>query len=125
MKEGASMSLENVKIFYTKLSQDKALQRKLLDLAQTYSSAATGEANSTVRFEQEMLSLAAQQGYSFTHEELKAYGRETQHTGQELSDGELDDVTGGADRIGRSCDTAGGIITYDDGTVSFCGQVGN
>jgi len=22
-------------------------------------------------------------------------------------------------------DTAGGIITYDDGAVSFCGQVGN
>ena len=91
------MSIENVKKFYEAVSQDEALKQKFLELSQKYQGQQMDEAKAMSVMEQEGLPMAAQMGYSFTMDELKAYGEEMKQAkmGCELSDEEMQAVTGG------------------------------
>ena len=91
------MSTENVKKFYEAVSQDKTLKQKFVELSQKYQGQPMDEAKRMSIFEQEALPLAAQRGYSFTMDDLKAYEDEMQQAkmGCELSDSELGAVSGG------------------------------
>jgi len=91
------MSVENVKKFYEAVSQDEALKQKFMELSQKYQGQPMDEAKGMSILEQETLPLAAQMGYSFTLDDLNAYGEEMKQTKMncELSDTELEAVTGG------------------------------
>ena len=91
------MSTENVKKFYEAVSQDEALKLKFTVLAQKFQGQQMDEAKGMAILEQETLPLAAQMGYSFTLDDLNAYGEEMKHAKKncELSDTELEAVTGG------------------------------
>jgi predicted ribosomally synthesized peptide with nif11-like leader len=101
------MSTENVKQFYAAISQDETLRQKFAELSPKYSQEALANGKISEKLEQETLSLAAQQGYSFTADDLKKYGEEMQsaNRGCELSDDELEAVTGG----GNTCDNKVGF----------------
>ena len=92
------MSIENVKKFYEAVSQDEALKQKFLELSQKYQGQQMDEAKAMSVMEQEGLPIAAQMGYSFTMDDLKAFETEMQQAkmGCELSDEEMQAVTGGA-----------------------------
>ena len=120
------MSTENVKKFYEALSQDKEMQQKFTDLNQKYRGQQMDEAKAISVMEQEGLPMAAQMGYSFTMDELKAYGEEMKQTNMncELSDEEMQAVTGGTcfafclfcgatvDESGYGSYTSGGDFCY-------------
>ena len=91
------MSVENVKKFYEALSQDESLKQKFVELSQKYQGQPMSEAKVTSLMEQEALPLAQQMGYSFTMDDLKAYGEEMKQAGinRELNDEEMQAVTGG------------------------------
>ncbi len=91
------MSVENVKKFYEVLAQDKEMQQKFTDLNQKYQGQQMDEAKAMSVMEQEGLPMAAQMGYSFTMDDLKAYGEEMKQANVncELSDEEMQAVTGG------------------------------
>ena len=92
------MSVENVKKFYEAVSKDEVLKRKFVEMSQKYQGQPMDEAKEMSILEQEALPLAAQMGYSFTMDDLKAYGEEMKQAGMnsELSDNELEVVSGGA-----------------------------
>jgi len=91
------MSVENVKKFYEALAQDNEMQQKFTDLNQKYQGQQMDEAKAMSVMAQEGLPMAAQMGYSFTMDELKAFGEEMKQAkmGCELSDEEMQAVTGG------------------------------
>jgi len=91
------MSIENVKKFYEAVSQDESLKQEFTDLNRKYQGQPTDEAKVMSIFEQEALPLAKQMGYSFTMDDLKAYEEEMEQANmnRELSDEELQAVTGG------------------------------
>ena len=91
------MSVENAKKFYEALSQDEAMKQKFVELSQKYQGQQMDEAKAMATMEQEALPLAKQLGYEFSLDELKAYGEEMQQAdmNRELSDSELEAVTGG------------------------------
>ena len=91
------MSVENVKKFYEAVAQDKEMQQKFTDLNQKYQGQPMDEAKAMSVMAQEALPLASQLGYSFTMDELKAYGEEMQQANMnsELSEEEMKAVTGG------------------------------
>ena len=91
------MSTENVKKFYEAISQDEAMKQKFVELSQKYQGQQMDEAKANLLMEQEALPMAAQMGYPFTIDDLKAYGEEMKQTnmGCELSDDELEAVAGG------------------------------
>jgi len=91
------MSVENVKKFYECVAQDEAVKQKFTELAQKYQGEALDADKVAVVFEQEVLPLAAQTGYSFSLDDLKAYGEELKQADmkRELSDEEMQAVTGG------------------------------
>ena len=120
------MSVENVKKFYEAVSQDESVKQKFVELSQKHQGEEMDEAKGMSLMEQEALPLAAQMGYSFTMDDLKAYGVEMQqaNVNRELSDSELEAVTGG----GYFCIYGGGgdgvvcvIIGASDGKYpKFC-----
>ena len=91
------MSVENVKKFYEAISQDETLKQKFVELSKKYQGQPMDEVKGMVITEQEFLPLAAQMGYSFTMDDLKAYGEEMKQANmnRELSDSELEAVVGG------------------------------
>jgi len=91
------MSVENVKKFYEAVSQDESMKQKFMELSQKYQGQQMDEVKAMTFTEQEVLPLAAQMGYSFTMDELKAYGEEMKQAdmNRELSDEEMQAVTGG------------------------------
>jgi len=91
------MSNENVKKFYEAIRQDEALKQKFMELSQKYQGEPMDEAKRMSVFEKEALPLAALISYSFTVDDLKQYEMETQQANmnRELSDEELEAVTGG------------------------------
>ena len=91
------MSTENAKKFYEAVAQDEAMKQKFVELSQKYQGQPMDEAKSISLMEQEALPIAAQMGYSFTMDDLKAYGEEMQQANmnRELSDSELEAVAGG------------------------------
>ena len=58
------MSVENVKKFYTALSQDEALQKEFVELAKKYQGQPMDETKAMSLMEQEVLPVAKQRGYS-------------------------------------------------------------
>ncbi len=121
------MSVENVKKFYTALSQDEALQKEFVELAKKYQGQPMDETKAMSLMEQEVLPVAKQKGYSFSIADVNAYGEEMKHAdlNRELSDLELQAVTGGGTYTGF-CILAGVIThTWDKGqytsfTAAFC-----
>ena len=111
------MSVENVKFFYESVSKDEVLKQKFAILSQKYHGQHMNEAKRISIFEQEALPLAAQMGYSFSMDDLKAYEVEIQQAkmGCELSDEEMQAVVGGAS--GMDCTLVG--FSYG-GTQGFC-----
>ena len=97
LERGDCMSVENVKKFYEAVSKDASLKQKFVELSQKYQGQPMDEAKGMSVFEQEALPLAAQMGYSFTMDELKAYGEEMKQANMncELSDEEMQSVVGG------------------------------
>ena len=93
------MSIANVKKFHEDMAQDQTLKQKFVKLSQKYQGQPLDEANTMAALEQEALALAAQLGYSFTMDDVKACGEEwSQLNGHgALSDEELQAVTGAAD----------------------------
>ena len=91
------MSVENAKKFYEALSQDESLKQKFVELSQKYQGQPMDEANMKLITEEKVLPLAAQMGYSFSMDDLKAYGEDMQQAKMncELSDEELQAVAGG------------------------------
>ena len=91
------MSVENVKKFYEAISQDETLKQKFVELSQKYKGQQMDEAKAMVVTEQELLPMANQMGYSFTMDDLKAYGEEMKQAkmNRELSDEEMQSVVGG------------------------------
>ena len=91
------MSIENVKQFYEAVSQDEALKQKLVELSRKHQGEAIDETKELALIEQEILPMAAQSGYAFSMEDLKAYGEEMKQANMncELSDAEMEAVTGG------------------------------
>ena len=96
------MSVENVKKFYEAVSQDETLKQKFVELSQKYQGQQMDEAKGMSIFEQEALPLASQLGYSFSMDDLKAYGEEMKQAdmNRELSDEEMEAVTGGVKGLG-------------------------
>ncbi|HWR28277.1 MAG TPA: Nif11 family protein [Negativicutes bacterium] len=116
---GIPMSTENVQKFYAAISQDEALKQKFAELSRKYAEESLDDVTVRAMIEQETLSLAAQLGYSFTVDDLKEYGEEMQspNGGYELSDDELEAVTGG----GNTCDKVGfgwGTWTQKEGNYA-------
>jgi predicted ribosomally synthesized peptide with nif11-like leader len=95
------MSVENVKKFYEALSQDEAMKQKFVELSQKYQGQQMDEAQIMAVTEQEVLPLAAQMGYSFTMDDLMAFGKEMKRANMncELSEEEMEAVTGGREVI--------------------------
>ncbi len=116
------MSVENVKKFYEAVAQDEALKQKFVALSQKYLGQPMDEAKVIAIMEQEALPIAKQMGYSFSIEELKAYGTEIEAstTNLELSDAELATVTGGGTYMGF-CFICGIVThTWDNGQDIMC-----
>jgi len=86
--------MENVKKFYEALASSEALKEKAAKLNEKY--------NETEKMDEEavtadIIAFAASEGYSFTAEELAAYGETVMKPApQELSQDELDAVAGGS-----------------------------
>jgi len=91
------MSVENVKKFYEAVSQDEAMKQKFVKLSQKYQGQPMDEAKAYTIMEQEGLPMAKQMGYSFSMDDLKAYGEELKQADmkRELNDEEMQAVTGG------------------------------
>ena len=91
------MSVENVEKFYDALSQDESLKQKFVELSQKYQGQQMDEVKANTIMEQEELPMVAQMGYSFTMDDLKAYGEgmKQANMGCELSDEEMQAVAGG------------------------------
>ena len=91
------MSVENAKKFYEAVSQDETMKQKFVELSQKYQGQQMDEAKMKLITEEEVLPMAKQIGYSFTMDDLKAYGEEMQQAkmNRELSDSELEAVSGG------------------------------
>ena len=119
------MSIENVKKFYECVAQDEAVKQKFAELAQKYQSEALDADKVAVVFEQEVLPLAAQIGYPFSLDDLKACGEEMQQANmnRELSDGEMEAVTGGG-LISVIVGLNEGTVTGTDVSHGMCGFLG-
>ena len=91
------MSIENVKKFYEAVSQDESLKQMFVKLSKKYHGQPMDEVKAMSVMEQEGLPMAAQMGYSFTMDDLKAYEIEMQQANMNcaLSDEEMQAVTGG------------------------------
>lgn len=90
------MSIENVKEFYEAVSKDEALKQKLVELSQKHQGQQMDEIKVMAEMDREVMSLAAQMGYSFTIDDLKACETEMkQKLGCELGDSDLAAVSGG------------------------------
>ena len=85
------MSTESVKKFYEAVSQDEALKQKFVELFQKYQGQQMDEAKAMSVMEQEGLPLASQLDYSFTMDDLKAFGEglKQENMNRELSDEEI------------------------------------
>ena len=92
------MSIENVKKFYEAVSKDETLKQKFVKLSQKHQDQPMDKAKMKSIIEEKVLPLAKQMGYSFTMDDLKNYEMEMQTASMncELSDSELEAVTGGA-----------------------------
>ena len=86
------MAKENVKKFYQKLSNDKALQEKLAKAQESYGGAPNDRQTIV---ETVFLPIAKEAGFDFTAEELKAAERELVEE-KGISEEELENVSGGA-----------------------------
>ena len=95
------MSIENVKKFYEAVSQDESLKQKFVELSKKYQGEALDETKMKSITENDVLPLAAQLGYSFTMDDLKAYSEEMKQANmnRELSDEEMQAVAGGGSLI--------------------------
>ena len=95
------MTIENVKKFYEALAKDPALQQKLTDIFQRYQSESIDPAAAARLVTKEILPLAEEYGTPFALDDLKRHEFNLWHAGAsaqssgELSEDELDDVTGG------------------------------
>lgn len=87
------MSVEAVKQFYAALERDEPLRQKFADL---FSQHQTLDAMLAARMiEQEILPLAVEHGFLFSLAEMRRYEEELWHTGKELSESELQTISGG------------------------------
>ena len=97
------MAKENVGKFYEKLAQDAALAEKLNALDKKFADTNEGSADDIAFREKAVaaivIPLAEEVGLPFTLEELKEYEQE-QMNNMTLSEDELDQVAGGAAKIG-------------------------
>ena len=133
------MSVENAKKFYEVLSQDEAVKQKFVELSQKCQGQQMDEAKTVSLMTKEALSLAAQMGYSFTMDDLLAYGEEMQQAdmNRELSEEEMTAVTGGGCSGTNNCvfigvpsdDFSGfcflyGQIKHSDDASTVCFAVG-
>lgn len=99
------MTIENVKKFYEALATDAVLQQKLTDIFQRYQSENIDPATASRLVTKEILPLAAEYGTPFALEDLKRHEFNLWRSGaslqssRELSEDELDDVTGGVSHV--------------------------
>jgi bacteriocin-like protein len=110
-------------LFYESVSKDGTLKQKFVEPSQKYKGEQMDEAKMISLMKQEALPLAAQMGYSFTMDDLKAFGEEMKQAkmNRELSDEEMQAVTGGGTT--GTCECA--IIGVSSGDFSgFCFLIG-
>lgn len=125
------MSIENVRLFYEKLSQDPGLQDKFKLLAEKFAGRKPEESQFEAIVRQDLLPLAREAGFEFTPAELEAYRRELGRSGAaELSEDELTAVVGGGAcvcvvygngtgcRTSCTCYAAG--FGFDEKTSNLC-----
>ena len=95
------MSKENVRLFYSTLAEDKALQEKFNEinarLADEYKGERPDEKRVNEILRHDFLPVAREAGFEFSLDELKAYSAEGKATG-ELADEELAGAVGGENR---------------------------
>ena len=91
------MSIENLKNFYESIVNDDKIKTKLRELAQQYLDKEINEENRTLFVNKEILPMAAQMGFPFSVDDLRQYELELRqaHMNCELSDAEMEAVTGG------------------------------
>ena len=112
------MAKENVKKFYQKLANDKALQEKLAKAQEGYE----GDLNDRQTIvETVFLPIAKEAGFDFTAEELKAAERELVEE-KGISEEELENVSGG---WGFCCLIGGGSDVSADGVCGPGGVAGH
>jgi predicted ribosomally synthesized peptide with nif11-like leader len=92
------MSIENARAFYEKVKGDQSLQQRIGELAK----------EKPAETEVIIIKVAAENGFSFTLEEMKAVIAEVAPEGGELSDAELEAVAGGG---GKSAAIAASIFS--------------
>ena len=110
------MSVENVKKFYEAVSNDASLKQKFVELSQKYQGQPMDEVKALSIMELEALPLAAQMGYSFTIDDVKSYELAMQQAknGCEMSDAEMEAVTGGGNTYTGFC-LVFGYLHYENG----------
>ena len=110
-----TMAKENVKKFYEKLANDKALREKLAKAQESY----TGDLNDRQTIvETVFLPIAKEAGFDFTAEELKAAERELVEE-KGISEEELENVSGGG---GLCIFIGGGSDCSADGRIAHNGN---
>ena len=92
------MAVDDVKKFYEAMSKDKEMQQKFMDIFQKYQESPMDEGRAVEIMNQEVLPLAQHMGYSFSMDDLKAYGEKMmqKYGNCELSEEEMQSVAGGA-----------------------------
>jgi predicted ribosomally synthesized peptide with nif11-like leader len=103
--------MSKVREFYEALSKDEAMQERAKGMKAAGETTAEAAVEATITF-------AQAEGYSFTAEELKDYGKELKDYGKELSDEELAAVAGGAGN--DTCWVCGMVLCWAPGNNDVC-----
>ena len=115
------MAKEDIKKFRNLLISDSAFQEKLLKASESY----TGAQDEKSVFNNLLLPLAKEQGFSATYEEFKEYiGAFAGDSESELSEDELELVAGGKNSGIGLCVFVGGGDLFGSGTGYACQAVG-
>jgi hypothetical protein len=94
IRGGTRMSIENVKKFYRAIDQDKQLNQKFAEISGKHTAKAIDTANASLLLEQAVLTLAAQEGFHFTPDDLRRWT--ASENSLEVCDEDLEAVAGGS-----------------------------
>ena len=87
------MSIENVRNFYRAIDQDKHLNQKFAEISGKHTAKTIDATNASLLLEQAVLTLAAQEGFPFTLDDLRLWT--ASENSLEVSDEDLETVAGG------------------------------
>lgn len=90
------MAKENVGKFFEAVMADEKKKQKLGEITEKFAGKEVDETQLTPVLEEHVLPMAANMGFSFTLEELRAYRQEQYQASGQVSDEELEAVAGGS-----------------------------